>query len=70
MIDSSKITPKEIRVERVLAEPGVTSYTQIPNKVYTRKKVQKVAPLASKNNVPLSESIIYRNPGEIGRAHV
>ncbi|GMY25815.1 hypothetical protein FCV25MIE_21057 [Fagus crenata] len=64
MIDSSKITPKEIRVERVLAEPGVTSYTQIPNKVYTRKKVQKVAPLASKNNVPLSESIIYRNPGE------
>ena len=62
--DSSKISLKEISINRVVAEPGITSITQTPNKVYPWKKVCNVDLLARKNNVPLSESIIYRNIGE------
>lgn len=64
MIGSSEISWKEINFKRVLAEPGIATSTQIPNKVYTRKKVRNVDLLAGKDNVPLSESIIYRNFGE------
>lgn len=48
----------------MVAEPGVTSFTQTSNKVYPWKKVRNVDLLARKNNVPLSESILYRNFGE------
>ncbi|KAL0003640.1 hypothetical protein SO802_011201 [Lithocarpus litseifolius] len=61
---NSKISFKEISVKRGVAEPGITFFTQTPNKVYTRKKVQKISPLSSKNIVPLLESIICRNHGE------
>lgn len=61
---NSKISSKEISVKRGVAEPGITFFTQTPNKVYSRKKVQKISPLSSKIVVPLSESIICRNHGE------
>ncbi|XP_062162867.1 uncharacterized protein LOC133869800 isoform X2 [Alnus glutinosa] len=62
--DSSQISSKEISVNGVVAEPGITSFTQTPNKVYPWKTVRNVDLLARKNNVPLSESIIHRNFGE------
>ncbi|KAG2702527.1 hypothetical protein I3760_06G093900 [Carya illinoinensis] len=64
MVDSSKISSKEISFERGDAEPGIMFFSQIPNKVYTRKRARNVNLLARKDDVPLSESIIFRNFGE------
>ncbi|KAG6651186.1 hypothetical protein CIPAW_06G093500 [Carya illinoinensis] len=50
MVDSSKISSKEISFERGDAEPGIMA--------------RNVNLLARKDDVPLSESIIFRNFGE------
>lgn len=53
---------KDISVKLEATETG--SFAQIPNKVYTRKKVSERASLIKKFDGPLSESIICRNIGD------
>ncbi|KAK4842534.1 hypothetical protein QYF36_023324 [Acer negundo] len=59
MSSSVQLSWKDIPAKTAAAETG--SSAQVPNKVYSRKKV---VPLAEKFNGPLSESIICRNFGD------
>ncbi|KAL6192894.1 hypothetical protein ACLB2K_033980 [Fragaria x ananassa] len=61
ILNSSKISEKEITAKAEFTETGNVSFSQVPNSVYTRRKVRTTSHRKGSNSGSVSETIICKN---------